>query len=68
MEAIITGAEQIAANHSCVVHQLRAALEALRLEKKRRNQGKRMNLLGEPDHGPQIFTTSQIVLARRVED
>ena len=37
---------------------------ALRLEKKKRSRGKRLNLLGEEDVGPQLFSPSRIALAR----
>ena len=37
---------------------------ALKAEKKKQNRGKRLNLLGEEDDGPQLFSPSRVQAAR----
>ena len=56
--------EHLASQHSVDQHVRRGLTEALRHEKKRRQQGKRLNLLGEEDSGPQFFSPGRVQAAR----
>jgi hypothetical protein len=41
--------------------------EALRLERKRRKKGRKLNLLGTDDQGPQLWSPTQVRTARIVQ-
>jgi hypothetical protein len=64
IEKIVRGSEQLAAKNDCLQHEIRGLREVLVLEKKKRNRGKRLNLLGEEDNGPQLFNPARIALAQ----
>ena len=59
--------ERLAAEHSINQHVVKGLIEALRQEKKRRNKGKRLNLLGEEDSGPQFFSPARVQAAREYQ-
>ena len=44
--------ERMAAQHEIDEHEKRGLEKALKMEKKKRQRGKRLNLLGEEDNGP----------------
>ena len=54
----------LAAQHSIDKHIQKGLVEALKQEKKRRQQGKRLNLIGEEDSGPQLFSPTRVQAAR----
>ena len=56
--------ERLAAEYSISQHVIKGLIEAFQQEKKRRNRGKRLNLLGEEDSGPQFFSPSRVQAAR----
>jgi hypothetical protein len=56
--------ERLASQHSVDQHVRRGLTEALRHEKKRRQRGKRLNLLGEEDSSPQFFSPGRVQAAR----
>jgi hypothetical protein len=56
--------ERLAAQHSIDEHVRKGLTEALRHEKKKRQRGKRLNLLGEEDSGPQFFSPARVQAAR----
>ena len=56
--------EQLTSQHSVDAHIITGLSNALRNEKKKRQRGKRLNLLGENGVGPQFFSPSRIQLAR----
>ena len=64
IQAMLRGSEQLAAKVDCLEFENKGLLEALKAEKKKRNRGKRLNLLGEEDNGPQLFSPSKIQAAR----
>ena len=64
LELVFRANERLAAQHSIDEHEKRGLTEALRAEKKKRQRGKRLNLLGEEDVGPQFFSPSRILAAR----
>lgn len=39
-------------------------IEALKVEKQKRNRGRRFNLLEEEDNGPQLFSPLHVYVAR----
>ena len=55
---------QLAAQHAIDLHNQNNLIEALEQEKKRRKRGKRLNLLGTEDNGPQFFSPSRVQAAR----
>ena len=54
----------LAAQHSINKHIQKGLVEALKQEKKRRQRGKRLNLIGEEDSGPQLFSPTRVQAAR----
>jgi DDE superfamily endonuclease len=66
LERIIRGSEKLAAMNDCLQHEVRGLREAISLEKKKRKRGKRLNLLGEEDSGPQLFSPARIAKARLI--
>jgi hypothetical protein len=49
-------------------HIISGLKEAIRIEKKKRQRGKKLNLLGEEDHRPQFFSPGRIQAARLYQD
>ena len=64
LSKIFTANERLAANESINQHVIRGLLDALKNEKKRRKRGKRLNLLGKEDSGPQFFSPGRVQAAR----
>ena len=50
--------------HSCNQHVIRGLEQALKNEKKKRQRGKRLNLIGKEDAGAQFFGPQEIQAAR----
>jgi hypothetical protein len=48
--------------YDCAQHEIRGLTEAIKLEKRKRKHGKKLNLLGEEDEGPQLFSPAQIAV------
>lgn len=61
---ILRANERLAAEHSIDQHIIKGLNLALREEKKRRQRGKRLNLVGEEDSGPQFFSPGRVQAAR----
>lgn len=55
IQAILRGSEQLAIKANCLEFENKGLMEALKAEKKKRNGGKRLNLLGKEDDSPQLF-------------
>lgn len=64
LEVIFRANEKLAAQHEVDEHVKRGLLNVLNEEKKRRRKGKRLNLLGEEDVGPQLFSPGRIQAAK----
>jgi hypothetical protein len=60
LELIFRGHEQLAAQDSINKHIIKGLQQSLQLEKRKRNRGKRLNLVGEEDCGPQFFTPERV--------
>lgn len=56
--------ERLAAEHSIAIHRCRGLEQALKLEKRKRQRGKRLNLLGEEASGAQFFSPARVAAAR----
>ena len=67
VKKVIWAAEKLASQRSIDQHTITGLTEALRNEKKRRQRGKRLNLLGENDSGPQFFSPGRIQAAREYQ-
>jgi hypothetical protein len=57
---IFRGHEELAAKDSINQHIIKGLQQSLKLEKKKRQKGKRLNLVGEEDYGPQFFTPERV--------
>lgn len=60
--------ERLASQHSVDDHMVKGLAEALKNEKKKRQRGQRLNLLGEDDSGPQFFSPGRVQRARDYQD
>ncbi len=56
--------ELLAAKAHCLEFENKWLMEALKAEKKKRNSGKRLNLLVEEDDSPHLFLPSRVQAAR----
>ena len=56
--------ERLTAQHDIDQHQLQGLKDAFEAEKKKRQRGKRLNLLGEEGTGPQFFSPARIEAAK----
>jgi len=63
LELILRGHEKLAAQDSIHRHMIKGLQQSLQLEKKKRKRGKRLNLIGTEDHGPQFFTPERVQAA-----
>lgn len=61
---ILRANERLASEHSIDQHIIRGLNAALRNEKKRRQRGKRLNMLGEEASGPQFYSPGKVQAAR----
>jgi hypothetical protein len=66
LQKILRANDKLAARHEIDQHLIQGLIEALRYEKKRRKRGKRLNLLGEEDKGPQFFSPGRVQAAREL--
>src|SRR5450432_3577748 len=57
---IFRGYEKLAAQDSIHRHIIKGLQQSLQIEKTKRKRGKRLNLLGEEDNGPQFFTPERV--------
>lgn len=64
LKKIFRANERLAAEQDISRHVIRGLTEALQDEKKRRKRGKRLNLLGVEDGGPQFFSPTKVQAAR----
>ena len=56
--------ERLAAEYSIAIHRYRGLEQALQLEKRKRQRGKRLNLVGEEAFGAQFFSPGRVRAAR----
>jgi hypothetical protein len=67
LDVIFRSQERLAAQHEVDKHLQSGLQETLKNEKKRRQRGKRLNLLGEEDSGAQLFHSSRVRAALAYE-
>jgi hypothetical protein len=67
LELILHANVQLAAQQSVNTHIISGLREAVRLERKKRKKGRKLNLLGTDDHGPQFWSPSTVRAARHVQ-
>ena len=65
---ILRANERLASEHDIDQHVIRGLNIAIKNEKKRRQRGKRLNLLGQETSGPQFFSPTKIQAARDTLD
>ena len=56
--------ERLVSQHSIDQHMVKGLITALKDEKKKRRRGKRLNLVGDEDTGPQFFSPARVEAAR----
>jgi hypothetical protein len=54
--------------NSITDHTIKGLVQALKVEKRKRNRGKRLNLVEEEDHRPQLFSPSRVLCAKAYSD
>ncbi len=64
IQAMLQGSEKLAAKVDVLEFENKGLIEALKVEKQKRNRGKRLNLLGEEDNGPLLFSPSYVRAAK----
>ena len=52
--------ERLAAQHALDEHTKKGLIKTVKEEKKRRQRGKKLNVLREEDHGPQFYSPTTI--------
>jgi hypothetical protein len=68
LELIFRGYEQLAAQDSINRHIIKGLQQSLQIEKKKRKRGKRLNLVGEEDNGPQFYTPNRVRTALEYQE
>jgi DDE superfamily endonuclease len=63
-QLLLKANERLAAEHSIAIHRCRGLEQALQLEKRKRQKGKRLNLVGEEASGAQFFSPERVRAAR----
>ena len=64
IQAMLRGSKQLAAIIHYLEFENKGLMEALKIEKKKRNRSKRLNLIGEEDDDLQLFSLLRIQAAR----
>ena len=64
IQAMLKRSEQLAAKAHCLEFENKGLMKALKAKKKKQNRSKRLNLLGEEDDSPQLFSPSRVQAAR----
>ena len=64
LDKLFQASERLATLNSIMAHEINGLTTAIHMEKKKRNKGKRLNLLGEEAGGPQLFSPNQISKAK----
>ena len=59
--------ERLSAQHSIDSHVIKGLINTVKNEKKKRQRGKRLNLLGQEGSGPQLYGPEQIQQARDIQ-
>ncbi|TAQ86407.1 hypothetical protein B7494_g5258 [Chlorociboria aeruginascens] len=67
LDVILRSQERLAAQHEVDKHLNKGLLETLKNEKRRRQRGKKLNLVGEEDSGAQLFHSSRVRAALAFE-
>lgn len=60
LQKLFKANEELTAQAAINKHTKEGLIESLKREKKSRKQGKRLNLVGEEDSGPQLFSTPRV--------
>ena len=64
IQAILRGSKQLAAMAHYLEFENKGLIEALKAKKKKRNRGKKLNLISKENDGPQLFLPSRVQAAR----
>ena len=67
LQLLFKANEILATQHSIDEHTKKGLVETIKDEKKKRQRGKKLNVLGEEDHGPQFFSPTTIKRAQDVQ-
>ena len=63
LDVILRSQERLVAQHEIDKHIQIGLLDALKMEKKRRKRGKKLNLCGEEDNGALLYHSSRVCVA-----
>jgi hypothetical protein len=66
LQLLFKANERLAAQHAVDEHTKRGLIETVKEEKKKRQRGKKLNVLGEEDYGAQFFSPTTIKRAQDV--
>ena len=66
LDKLLRASERLAAQQSILAHEVTGLREAIKQEKRKRNRGKRLNLVGDKAGGPVLFSPAQVQQARAV--
>ena len=64
LDKLLRASERLAARQEILVHEVTGLRQAIQHEKKKRNRGKRLNLVGDEAGGPILFSPGQVLRAR----
>jgi hypothetical protein len=64
LQKLFKANEVLATQHAVDEHVKKGLIETVTVEKKRRKRGKKLNILGKEDHGPQFFSPTTLIRAR----
>lgn len=61
---MLQASEKLAAKMDILEFENKRLIGALKIEKQKRNRGKKLNLLGQKNNGPQLFSPSRVRVAQ----
>jgi hypothetical protein len=67
LQLLFKANERLAAQHTIDKYTKRGLIEIVKEEKKKQQCRKKLNLFGEEDHGPQLFSPTSIKRAKDVQ-
>lgn len=66
LDKLLRASERLAARQEILTHEVTGLRRAIQHEKRKRNRGKRLNLVGDEAGGPILFSPDQVLRARTV--
>lgn len=66
LDKLLRASERLAARQEILIHEVTGLRQAFQHEKKKRNRGRRLNLVGENAGGPILFSPGQVLRAKAI--